>query len=246
MSASPAFLLLALVALGACSSRVHTTLPVEWRRSPSFGDRRPNLVVIHHTTDVDVDTSLHTLTDPRLERSVHYVIGRDGKLFQLVDERDRAWHAGASYWGGITDLNSASIGIELDNTGREPFPEPQLQTLLALLADLKQRHKIPTANFIGHGDIAPRRKIDPSGFFPWKRLSELGFGLWCEPPDPLLAGTLDPAAALQAFGYDVSDLAGAIAAFRRHYSRPETGPELGDAERALLKCLIAQKPILPR
>src|SRR2546430_169255 len=102
-------------------------VPLEQRPSPNFDARRPNYVIIHHTSDSGVEESLAVLTDAARQVSAHYLIGRDGTIFQLVDEQVRAWHAGESYWGGQRDLNSASIGIELDNNGREPFAEPQVQ-----------------------------------------------------------------------------------------------------------------------
>src|SRR4029077_7286434 len=118
---------------------------------------------------------------------------------------ERAGHAGDSWWGGPIDMNSASIGIELDNDGKEIYPEPQIAALLNLLADLKKRYAIPGINILGHGDIAPGRKVDPDINFPWRRLAQQGLGLWCEPPfDPAPpspnAGTL-----LGAFGYDISN-----------------------------------------
>jgi N-acetylmuramoyl-L-alanine amidase len=175
------------------------------------------------------------------EVSSHYLIGRDGKLYYLVDELARAWHAGEAYWGGLSDLNSASIGIELDNNGKEPFAEPMIETLLRLLDDLKTRYKIPTANFLGHGDIIPGRKVDPSRFFPWKRLADRGFGLWCEPPfAPAPAGASD-AFLLAAFGYDVSNLKAAVAGFKRHFLGVDSDNALANGDRALLHCLIQRK-----
>jgi len=142
--------------------------------------------------------------DPQREVSAHYLIARDGRIYYLVDELARAWHAGESAWGGNRDLNSASIGIELDNNGEEPYAEAQIAALLALLADLTARWSIPAANVLGHGDVAPGRKVDPGALFPWRRLAAAGFGLWCDPPyDPPPAG-LDDASLLAALGYDVS------------------------------------------
>ncbi len=155
-------------------------VPVEVRPSPNFDERRPNFVILHHTSNDDADQALSTLTDPAKKVSSHYLIGRHGTIYYLVDELARAWHAGESYWGGDTDLNSASIGIELDNNGEEPFAEAEIESLLALLADIKERYAIPAANFLGHGDVAPGRKVDPSRLFPWQRLAARGFGLWCD------------------------------------------------------------------
>ena len=200
-----------------------------------------------HTSDDSAEDSLRTLTNPKLEVSSHYLIGRDGKLYYLVDELARAWHAGESYWGGTTDLNSASIGIELDNNGNEPFAEPMIETLLRLLADLKTRYKIPTANFLAHGDIIPGRKVDPSRYFPWQRLAGRGFGLWCEPPSPspstypAVSPAISDALLLAALGYDVTNLRAATAAFRRRYRSLENDAPLDASERGLLQCLIERK-----
>ena len=210
--------------------------------SPNHNARRPNFVIIHDTGSGDVGHALKTLTDPAREVSSHYLIGRDGTLYQLVDENRRAWHAGASYWGGNSDINSASIGIELDNTGAEPYPEAQIMTLLDLLRGLKTRYRIPSGNFLGHGDVAPGRKVDPSRYFPWQRLATEGFGLWCHQqataPLPDLSDSL---LALQATGYDVSDPAAALAAFRRHFLGVDTRSEASETERQLMQCLALEK-----
>jgi len=234
------------MALNACSiSPRQTSLAHVWIPSPNYNERRPNFVVIHHTSSDTSARALATLRDPVRELSAHYLIERDGRLYQLVNELARAWHAGTSYWGGNTDINSSSIGIELDNNGEEPFAEPQIATLLALLADLRERYKIPAANFLGHGDVAPRRKVDPGRHFPWERLAAGGFGLWCGPRDPFAPPGLDSVSALQAFGYDVSDPAAAIAAFRRHYrgeeSRPDAATGLSKEELGLAQCLVERK-----
>jgi len=207
--------------------------------SPNHNARRPNFVIIHDTTNDSVEPALRTLTNPVRKVSAHYLIGRDGTLYQLVDEERRAWHAGASWWGGNTDLNSASIGIELDNTGAEPYPEAQIVRLVALLKSLKERYRIPAGNFLGHGDVAPGRKVDPSRYFPWERLAGAGFGLWCdEQPLTQSPDLSDPLVALQAIGYDVTDAAAALAAFRRHYLGIDADEEASDAERRLLQCLV--------
>ncbi len=209
--------------------------------SPNHNARRPNFVIIHDTTSDRAERALRTLTDPAREVSAHYLIGRDGALYQLIDEQQRAWHAGASYWGGHTDLNSASIGIELDNTGAEPYAEAQMVRLLTLLKDIAQRHKIPRQNFLGHGDVAPGRKVDPSAYFPWQRLAQEGFGLWCPAPAASSGELPDPLLALQAIGYDVSDSATAVAAFRRHFLASDAEGEVTPSEQQLMSCLIQEK-----
>jgi N-acetylmuramoyl-L-alanine amidase len=214
---------------------------VLWQPSPNFDQRRPNFVILHQTTNDNVAKALATLTDPQRKVSAHYLIGRDGALMQLVDESARAWHAGESWWGGLTDLNSASIGIELDNTGDEDFAEPQIATLLALLDELRARYRIPAANYLAHGDVAPTRKVDPSRLFPWQRLAQQGFGLWCESPPAAAPPGFDAMLGLQALGYDVRLAAAARAAFRRHFRGSDDDAELAPAEQALLHCLLQQQ-----
>jgi N-acetylmuramoyl-L-alanine amidase len=235
-------LALALLALSACAPlSVYTNLPVEVRPSPNFGERRPNYVILHHTSNSDAGRAVATLTSPIAQVSAHYLVVRDGRIVYLVDERLRAWHAGESFWGGNRDLNSSSIGIELDNDGDEPYAEPQIDALLALLADLKSRWTIPAANFLGHGDVAPGRKADPGANFPWKRLAARGFGLWCDPPyDSVPAGT-DDALLLAALGYDVSNLPAAVDAFRRHYGADESTAVLSEGERGMAQCMLKRR-----
>lgn len=229
--------------LAACGTLPpHSRLPVEERPSLNFGERRPGVVILHHTTNDDAETALRTLTHPLTEVSAHYLIGRDGRIFYLVDEAKRAWHAGDSYWGGIRDLNSVSIGIELDNNGREPFPDVQVDALIALLDDIVTRWKIPRSNILGHGDVAPGRKVDPSALFPWGRLAQAGLGLWCDPPLAPVASEIDDALLLAALGYDTTRLDAAVAAFRRHWApTAKQAPALTDAQRALIQCLIGKK-----
>lgn len=244
------FLSLAATALllAACAQLpLYTALPVDVRPSPNVSERRPNYIIIHHTTNDSVERALATLTSPAREVSAHYLIGRDGRIIYLVDELKRAWHAGDSYWGGNRDINSASIGIELDNNGREPFAEAQIVALMALLGDLKVRWGIPAANVLGHGDVAPGRKVDPSALFPWQRLAAAGFGLWCEPPyDPVVPAGADDATLLSALGYDVSVPWSAVAAFKRHWAPDkdltgEGAQGLSEAQRGMLQCLIRKQ-----
>ncbi|MBI3093413.1 MAG: N-acetylmuramoyl-L-alanine amidase [Rhodocyclales bacterium] len=211
-----------------------------WQPSPNFDQRRPNFVILHQTTNDNVGQALATLTNPQRRVSAHYLIGRDGAVMQLVDEAARAWHAGESRWGGMSDLNSASIGIELDNTGAEEFAEPQILALLALLDELRTRHAIPAANYLAHGDVAPTRKVDPSRRFPWRRLAAQGFGLWCDAPPPAAPAGFDAQLGLQALGYDVAVPAAARAAFRRHFLAQDGETELAPEEQALLHCLLQQ------
>ncbi|MUP45088.1 N-acetylmuramoyl-L-alanine amidase [Gramella sp. BOM4] len=144
----------------------------------NFNLRKPNFVVIHHTAQDSVRQTLTTFTIPRTQVSSHYVIDDNGEIYHMLNDYFRAWHGGVGKWGNTNDLNSASIGIELDNDGKEEFSIAQINSLLKLLKELKEKYKIPQANFIGHSDIAPTRKVDPHAGFPWERLAEEGFGYW--------------------------------------------------------------------
>jgi N-acetylmuramoyl-L-alanine amidase len=239
-------MLLAAAACAPIPPRFTPGVPVRWVASPSFDLRRPQYVILHHTTNDTALQALATLTNPERMVSAHYLVGRDGTVYQLVDERHRAWHAGASRWGSDEDINSASIGIELDNDGHEPYPPAQVQALLALLADVKARHDIPRENFLGHGDVAPGRKVDPGALFPWKRLAQEGFGMWCDDAMPVDAPVAGPqprddasdADLLALLGYDVSNPEAVVRAFNRHFMALEDDPVLSGAGRATLECLL--------
>jgi N-acetylmuramoyl-L-alanine amidase len=229
------------LALAACAPLPQRAgIPTDWQASPNFNERKPNFVILHHTSDDTAERALRTLADPLRSVSAHYLIARDGRIIQLVDERARAWHAGESKWGADTDLNSASLGIELDNNGSEAFPDAQISSLLRLLADIKERYHIPTANFLGHADVAPRRKTDPSRYFPWKTLAEHGFGLWCDPPFAAPPSAFEEGMALRALGYDTSDLRQAVQAFSMHFLPDEAGPVLSGQGRGMLYCLYGK------
>jgi N-acetylmuramoyl-L-alanine amidase len=209
------------------------TQPPLWVGTVNMGIRRPNFVIIHHTAQDSTAQTLKTFTMTKTQVSAHYVIGRDGKVYQMVNDYLRAQHAGVSRWGNSTDLNSSSIGIELDNNGFEPFSEVQINNLCTLLAALKKRYSIPTPNFIGHADIAPTRKPDPSNF-PWKVLAVQGFGLWYD--DILVTPPADfnPIVALRIIGYDVRNQDAAIIAFKRHFIQTDILPVLTDIDKAVL------------
>lgn len=161
-------------------------MPIIECLSPNFGDRRlgltPRYLIIHATEMASAKLSLERLCDPESEVSCHYLIDTDGTIFQLVDESKRAWHAGVSAWRELSDLNSASLGIELQNQGDEPYPPPQIKALSELARSISQRwpHIHPEA-LLAHADIAPSRRKDPGPLFPWRELAELGFGIWPNP-----------------------------------------------------------------
>jgi len=235
-------LVLAIVLLAACAHAPRNPM-AQWVPSPNFGPRRPVLIVIHATEQDSVRESLHTLRTANSGGpvSAHYLVGRDGALFQLVADTERAWHAGPGRWGTISDVNSASIGIELDNDGASPFEPAQIASLLRLLDDLCARLDIPRTQIVAHADFAPTRKRDPGFRFPWKQLADAGFGMWprgelVDPP-----ADFDPWNALRLLGYPLEqdDTPGRVAtvrAFRRHF-RGDEGEVLDAQDARILYAL---------
>ncbi len=200
----------------------------------NFNLRKPNFVIIHHTAQNSCEQTLRTFTLQRTQVSAHYVICKDGTVHHMLNDYLRAWHAGAGRWGNDADINSSSIGIELDNNGYEPFAPEQLNSLLKLLSVLKKQYNIPQPNFIGHADIAPTRKNDPNVQFPWQRLAENGFGYWyADTTNSKLPATFDHLQALRIIGYDIKDTTAAIVAFKRHWLR-DTLPGLDSARYKVL------------
>lgn len=193
--------------------------------SPNWNKRKLpiSMVVLHYTGMKTAQEALERMCDPAAEVSAHYMIDEDGTITSLVPEDKRAWHAGRSYWRGVTDVNSASIGIELVNPGHEfgyrPFADAQMDALLPLLADIVDRHDIPRANIVGHSDVAPDRKQDPGELFDWERLGQLGLAL--EIPAAKMNLFYDnPGSfylALERFGYDIRDGRAAVRAFQRRW-----------------------------
>ncbi|MEM6942228.1 MAG: N-acetylmuramoyl-L-alanine amidase [Pseudomonadota bacterium] len=192
------------------------------RPSPNHGDRRGakvDLIILHYTAMESAEAAAARLTDPATEVSAHYLIARDGQLMALVPEERRAWHAGRSGWGSITDINSHSIGIELDNAGAAEHPapafaEPQMARLESLIDQIRGRHAIPPERILGHACVAPGRKQDPGEKFDWRRLALEGRAVWLDP---------DPSAQALALGTGDARLFGA-AARRIGYVFPEEGP----------------------
>jgi N-acetylmuramoyl-L-alanine amidase len=195
----------------------------EFVGTTNFTMRKPNFVIIHHTAQNSCEQTLKTFTLPRTQVSAHYVICKDGTVHHMLNDYLRAHHAGIAKWGNSTDINSNSIGIELDNNGFENFDEAQINSLIILLDRLKKQHAIPTANFIGHGDIAPTRKNDPNWRFPWKALSDKGFGLWfADTTNTIVPNDFNNIVALRIIGYDVKDTMAAKIGFKRHWLQDTT------------------------
>jgi len=209
-------------------------LPPYWVGTTNFNLRKPNFVIIHHTAQNSCEQTLRTFTLPRTQVSAHYVICRDGTVHHMLNDYLRAWQAGISRWGNDADINSSSVGIELDNNGFEPFADAQISSLTHLLKTLKSNYNIPVANFIGHGDIAPTRKNDPNYMFPWKQLADQGYGYWYNDTTNVI--TPEPFDALQALriiGYDIRDTSAAIQAFKRHWEQ-DTARLLNDADKKII------------
>jgi N-acetylmuramoyl-L-alanine amidase len=235
--------------------------------SPNFNDRAPQIplrfVVLHYTGMQSAKEALDRLTDSKAEVSAHYVVDEDGDVYGLVDEAKRAWHAGKSFWQGIEDVNSASIGIELVNPGHEfgygPFREKQLEALSGLLGEVFERNAIDLHHLLAHADVAPLRRADPGELFPWEAFAEKGFGFWPSPrPDDRLPLAIGRAQLLlRAIGYDCPDngegdsaTSAAITAFQRHYCpeslfQADAGQDLLDIEtcarlRALARLVVGE------
>lgn len=187
----------------------------------NFNLRKPNYVVIHNTAQDSMAQTIKTFTLTKTQVSSHYVISEDGKIVQMLNDYLRAWHAGSGTWGKNTDINSCSIGIELDNNGFEPFSESQIESLLSLLKKLGKDYNIPPQNFIGHSDIAPTRKNDPSKMFPWQRLSENGFGLWQEGELITAPKNFDATVGLKIIGYDTFNIDAVVKAFKLHFNQKQ-------------------------
>lgn len=213
--------------------------------SPNHGQRPAgapiDMLVLHYTGMPTAQEALQRLCDPRAEVSAHYLVDEDGTITQCVPESRRAWHAGESFWKGDTDINSRSIGVEIVNPGHEfgyrPFPEPQIEAVTALCADICNRHGINPWMVLAHSDIAPHRKEDPGELFPWAKLAAAGVGHYVE-PNAIGSGLFmqegdrgQPVEAVQSmlalYGYNI-DITGefdrstktVVTAFQRHF-RPE-------------------------
>ena len=234
--------------------------------SPNHGPRqgpRPDMLILHYTGMESGAAALARLRDPLSEVSAHYLVFEDGGIVQLVAEAARAWHAGAGGWKGVTDINSRSIGIEIVHPGHvgglPPYPEDQIEAVIALGRDIAGRWGIPPERVLAHSDIAPERKEDPGETFPWLRLAEAGLG-HCVPPAPLRDGRFfaqgdsgQPVEALQAmfalYGYDVpvtgtfdSRTGAVVTAFQRHFRQARVDGVADSSTITTLRDLLAALP----
>lgn len=228
--------------------------------SPNFDARvaPPDMIVLHYTGMRTGEEAVARLRDPAAKVSAHYVVEEDGRVFRLVPEERRAWHAGRAFWAGVTDINAASIGVEIVNPGHEfgyrPFPEPQIVSVLTLLTELRERWTVPDGRILGHSDVAPDRKEDPGELFPWKRLAEAGHGVWAEPNaapgPPLTVGDIGPGVlamqgALRRLGYDAKPTgtfapedAVIVTAFQRHWRQTRVDGVADGETRARLVAVL--------
>ncbi|TVR10509.1 MAG: N-acetylmuramoyl-L-alanine amidase [Salinarimonadaceae bacterium] len=232
--------------------------------SPNHGERKgaPDMLILHYTGMPDSGEALQWLCNPVSEVSAHYFVFEDGRVLQLVPEGRRAWHAGVGSWLGENDVNSRSIGIEIANPGHvggmPPYPDAQIEAVIALCRDICERWRIPPARVLAHSDIAPARKNDPGEAFPWERLHREGVGHWVAPA-PIADGRYfargdegQPIEALQAmlamYGYGVAitgvfdeTTEAVIRAFQRHF-RPTRVDGVADASTiTTLRDLIASR-----
>jgi N-acetylmuramoyl-L-alanine amidase len=235
--------------------------------SPNFGHRReglrPDILLLHYTGMPSAEAAILWLAAPESQVSCHYVISEAGAITQMVPEARRAWHAGVSHWDGIDDINSSSIGIEIQNPGHEAgypdFPKAQMAAVEALCADIVRRHGIVTRRVLAHSDVAPRRKIDPGEKFDWARLAKAGIGHWAKPASISAGETLSRGASgdavshlqekLRAYGYGL-DLTGeysgeaefVVAAFQRHFRPALVDGRADRSTREMLDALLAALP----
>jgi N-acetylmuramoyl-L-alanine amidase len=228
--------------------------------SPNFEPRKspPDMIVLHYTGMPTGEAALARLCDPASKVSSHYLVEEDGRVYRLVPEERRAWHAGVSSWKGVTDINGRSVGIEIVNPGHEfgyrAFPDAQVAAVIELLTEIRTRWAVENGFIIGHSDVAPDRKDDPGELFPWKRLAQAGHGLWAEPPAapgaPLGegeegAGVFALQAGFTRLGYDCAPsgrfdahTTAVVTAFQRHW-RPNKVDGVADGEtRARLIALL--------
>jgi len=219
--------------------------------SPNFDERAQDSMidklVLHYTGMQNLETSLARMIDSSSKVSSHYLIDEVGLVYQLVNEDKRAWHAGISYWAGQTDINSQSIGIELQNPGHEwgyqEFPEAQIEALADLAMSIVNKYDISANQILGHSDIAPERKQDPGEFFPWSKIATQNLGYW---PTVELVDTLPIDSEdiirmnLSLIGYDPkSSFLATVTAFQRHF-RPAKVDGIIDTETAQLIAACAK------
>lgn len=241
---------------------IHPSPNVEPRR-PGF---RVDMLLLHYTGLPTMAAAIDVLSRVDCKVSCHYVLDTDGRIVQMVPEDLRAWHAGVSVWAGVSDINSCSIGIEIQNVGHAAgypeFPDRQMQALEALAGEICRRHRILPERVLAHSDVAPSRKCDPGEKFDWARLARAGIGHWTppapvDPADPGLGvGATGPAVSeaqhlLAEYGYGVDQtgildpaMEFVVRAFQRHFRPARPDGRLDPSTRTTLERLLATRPSL--
>jgi N-acetylmuramoyl-L-alanine amidase len=247
--------------LKADSSLAHTLYP-----SPNIEDRstgcRADMILLHYTGMSSAEKAISWLANPKSKVSCHYVVDEDGRITQMVEETKRAWHAGVSHWGGNTDINSASIGIEIQNPGHEfgypDFPLAQMEAIAALCRDIVRRRGVPPERVLAHSDVAPGRKIDPGEKFDWAWLARHGVGHWVAPLPPgedaldvreLSAGAVaEVRELLRSYGYGIDNLdrddwlSVVLRSFQLHFRPERADGRLDEGTLETLRRLVAALP----
>lgn len=223
------------------------------RPSPNFDarSRAIDAVILHYTGMQSGEEAIARLTDPLAQVSAHYVVEEDGRIFRLVAEEQRAFHAGVSTWRGESEINARSIGIEIVNPGHEwgyrDFPRAQIESVVALLKSIREQRRIAPARVLGHSDVAPLRKEDPGERFPWKRLAAEGLALppYDGAPDPSLPYD-EAVRLLREIGYEVPDVApgrpgpaAAVLAFQRRFCPAALGQGINPLTKAAIRHIAA-------
>ena len=240
--------------------RIHASPNFELRRS-GF---KPDLLLLHYTGLPTVERAIDVLSRSDCKVSCHYVLGLDGTVTQMVPETQRAWHAGVAFWSGVTDINSCSIGIEIQNVGHgagyPDFPEPQMAALEALSQDIVTRHTIAPERVLAHSDVAPSRKTDPGEKLDWRRLHRAGVGHWVAPaglaagdagvgPGEAGPAVTEMQALLARYGYAIvptgvvdEQTRLVVTAFQRHFRPARVDGRIDESSIATLDKLIAALP----
>jgi N-acetylmuramoyl-L-alanine amidase len=226
--------------LGSNKDLAHGGLEHEWINTVNFNERKPQFVIIHHTAQQSCDQTIKTFTMQKTQVSSHYLICKEGKIIQMLPDMLRSWHAGTGAWASVKDMNSASIGIEIDNNGFEQFTENQMASLLGLLKILKEKYKIPAENFLGHSDWAPTRKNDPNVNFDWDLLAKGGYGRWYTDSTVSAPVNFEPKVALNLIGYRSTDSLAINKTFNRKYLKKNSDATLSNTAIKILYNLYIQ------
>jgi len=212
------------------------------RPSPNHDSRdgqAVDMLVLHYTGMTSLEAALSRLTDPEAKVSSHYLVSESGDVYRLVGDEARAWHAGVSFWRGVTNINARSIGVEIENPGHEfgyrPFPKVQMDTVVSLCRELLRNHVIPARNVVGHSDVAPTRKEDPGELFDWPLLARNGIGLWPHEGRPGASSQqFSDEEMLSAIGYDTQNMSAAVTAFQRRFLPAKVTGKIDEEVRARL------------